>query len=101
VTLEPFDQPANGDIELRLVPEGSPSLPEDAAAGEVEISLESPDPPEPLEGDAVDLYALVEEHLALEIDPFPRRPNAVFDWTPEAREDSPFAALKALKPPNT
>jgi uncharacterized metal-binding protein YceD (DUF177 family) len=101
VTLEPFDQPANGDIELRLVPEGSPSLPEDAAAGEVEISLESPDPPEPLEGDAVDLYALVEEHLALEIDPFPRRPDAVFDWTPEAREDSPFAALKALKPPNT
>ena len=100
VTLEPFDQPADGEIELRLVPAGSPNLPDDPAAGEVEISLESPDPPEPLEGDAVDLYALVEEHLALEIDPFPRRPDAVFDWAPEDREDSPFAALKALKPPN-
>jgi len=98
VSLEPFDQAIAGEIELRLVPAGSPNLPEDAGAGEVEVSLDSPDPPEVLEGDAVDLEALLEEHLALEIDPFPRRPDAVFEWSPEDREESPFAALKALKP---
>lgn len=99
VTLEAFDQAEEGEIAVRLVPEGSPHLPVEPAAGEIEISLESPDPPEVLAGDGVDLYALVEEHLALEIDPFPRRPDAVFNWTPEDREDSPFAALRALKTP--
>lgn len=99
VSLEPFDQEVSGEIALRLVPEGSPSLPGDLDEGEVEISLDSPDPPEVLDDDGVDLDALVEEHLALEIDPFPRRPGAVFDWSPEAAEESPFAALKALKTP--
>ena len=100
VSLEPFDQDIAGEIDLRLVPEGSPNLPEDPAAGEVEISLESPDPPERLDGDAVDLEGLLEEHLALEIDPFPRKPGAVFDWSPADPEESPFSALKALKPPS-
>lgn len=98
VSLEPFDQPVSGEIDLRLVPQGSPNLPQDPAAGEVEVSLDTPDPPEPLEGDLIDLDALLEEHLALEIDPFPRRPDAVFQWSPETEETSPFAALKALRP---
>ena len=98
VSLEPFDQPVAGEIDLRLVPDGSPNLPQDPGSGEVEVSLDTPDPPEILVGDGVDLDALLEEHLALEVDPFPRRPDAVFDWSPEDREESPFAALKALKP---
>lgn len=101
VTLEPFDQAVAGEIDLRLAPEGSPNLPAEPDAAEVEISLDTPDPPEVLQGDGVDLDALLEEHLALEVDPFPRRPDAVFEWSPETREDSPFAALRALKPPTT
>ena len=38
----------------------------------------------------------VVEHLALELDPFPRKPGAVFVQPPEPTEISPFAALKAL-----
>ena len=38
------------------------------------------------------------EHLALELDPFPRKPGAVFVQPPEPTELSPFAALKSLKP---
>ncbi|WP_236627552.1 hypothetical protein [Caulobacter sp. B11] len=40
------------------------------------------------------------EHLALELDPFPRKPGAVFVAPPEPVELSPFAALKRLKPDN-
>ncbi len=100
VSLEPFTQPVSGEIDLRLAPEGSPNLPADpAAGGEIEVSLDTPDPPERLEGDAIDLMAILREHLALAIDPFPRRPDAVFEWSPETEDASPFAALRALRKP--
>lgn len=98
VTLEPFPQTLRGRVELRLAPPGSPNLPSEGA-GEVEIDLESPDPPEPLEGDQVDLEAILVEHLALAVDPFPRRPDAVFEWSPGLDETSPFSALRGLNFP--
>ena len=71
---------------------------------EVEIDPESEDPPEPLEGGALDLGELVSEELALALDPYPRKPGvAPVDLSfgaPEEEsdeEDSPFAALAALK----
>ena len=98
VSLEPFTQTVSGDIDLRLAPEGSPHLPADlTVGGEIEVSLDTPDPPEPLEGDTIDLMVIVGEHLALAIDPFPKRPDAVFEWSPETEDASPFAALRALK----
>lgn len=97
VSLEPFSQEVSGEIGLRLVPEGSPNLPVEPPAGDIEVSLDTPDPPERLEGDSVDLDALLTEHLALAIDPFPRRPDAVFEWAPDPAETSPFAALRSLK----
>lgn len=97
VSLEPFSQPVSGEIQVRLVPPGSPSLPVDEGDGEVEISLETPDPPEVLDGDVVDLGELLEEHLALAIDPFPRKPGVVFEWEAGPDPTSPFAALRTLK----
>jgi hypothetical protein len=41
----------------------------------------------------------VTEHLALEIDPFPRKPGVEFDYQPPEEETSPFAALKKLTEP--
>lgn len=99
VSLEVFTQSVVGDIDVRFAPIGSPHLPAEVEAGEIEVSLDTPDPPEALEGDLIDLNALLSEHLALAIDPFPRRPDAVFEWAPEAEVISPFAALSALKPP--
>ena len=52
----------------------------------------------PSGADVIDLGDYVVEHLALEIDPFPRRPGAVFEAPEPLPETSPFAALKALKP---
>lgn len=98
VSLDPFEQPLEGEIDLRAVPAGSPhaAAPE---GGELELDPDAPDAPDVLQGDAIDLAAVVAEHLALEIDPFPRKPGATFDYQPPAEETSPFAALKKLKEP--
>jgi uncharacterized metal-binding protein YceD (DUF177 family) len=98
LSLEPFEQELRGEIEVRAVPAGSPNAAAEAGH-ELELDLEAPDPPDALEGDAIDLAGYVVEHLALEIDPFPRKPGAEFDYSPPAEEESPFAVLKKLKPP--
>lgn len=98
VSLDAFEQPVAGEIEVRLVPAGSPNAPTESGH-EVELELDAPDPPDVLEGDAIDVSAYVVEHLALEIDPFPRKPGAEFDYQPSAQEESPFAVLKNLKTP--
>jgi uncharacterized metal-binding protein YceD (DUF177 family) len=64
---------------------------------EVEITLEDADPPDSIEGGAIDLGAYVVEYLALELDPFPRKPGAVFEPPPAEAEPSPFAVLAGLK----
>jgi uncharacterized metal-binding protein YceD (DUF177 family) len=97
LTLEPFEQQLKGDIEVRAVPADSPNAPTESGH-ELELDLEAPDPPDLLEGDAIDVAAYVVEHLALEIDPFPRKPGAEFDYSPPDKEESPFAVLKNLKP---
>jgi uncharacterized metal-binding protein YceD (DUF177 family) len=97
VSLDAFEQNLAGEIEVRAVPAGSPNAPTEAGH-ELELDMDAPDPPDVLEGDAVDLAAYVVEHLALEIDPFPRKPGAEFDYEPPEKEESPFAVLKDLKP---
>jgi uncharacterized metal-binding protein YceD (DUF177 family) len=98
VSLDNFEQPLDGEIEVRAVPPGSPhaAAPE---GHEVELDPDAPDPPDVLASDAVDVAAYVVEHLSLEIDPFPRKPGAEFEFTPPAAEESPFSVLKKLKDP--
>lgn len=97
VTLDPFETEIDGDFVVRAVPAGSPNAPADSEGGEVEMDLEAPDPPDVLSSDDIDLAGYLVEHLALEIDPFPRKPGAEFDYEPDAPEESPFAVLKRLK----
>jgi len=93
VTLEPLENTVVGDLHVRLLPTGSPNLPGEDA----EIDLEADDPPDAVDGDEIDIAAYVVEHLALEIDPFPRKPDAVFEPPQAEEETSPFAVLKRLK----
>ena len=97
VTLEAFETPLAGEFTVRAAPPGSAALPSPLRL--VEVDLDSEDPPDVLEGESVDLAAYVVEHLALEIDPYPRKPGATFEAPPEEREESPFAVLRRLKPP--
>jgi uncharacterized metal-binding protein YceD (DUF177 family) len=98
VSLEPFQQGLQGAFQVRVLPAGSQNAPTEPGR-EMELDLDAPDPPDVLDGDAIDLAAYVVEHLALEIDPFPRKPGAEFDYSPPAETDSPFAALSRLKDP--
>ena len=97
VTLDPFETQIDGDFVVRAVPAGSPNAPADSEGGEVEMDLEAPDPPDVLSSDDLDLAGYLVEHLALDIDPFPRKPGAEFDYEPDVQEESPFAVLKRLK----
>ncbi|OYX30232.1 MAG: hypothetical protein B7Y99_11965 [Caulobacterales bacterium 32-69-10] len=104
LTLEPFDDDLEGQFTVRAVPPSSlhataPQAPdEDAPIDlELEIDVEADDPPDVLEGETIDLGAYLVEHLALELEPFPRKPGAVFEPPIQAQPESPFAVLKRLK----
>jgi uncharacterized metal-binding protein YceD (DUF177 family) len=96
VTLEPLPAELRTEFAVRFVEAGeaAPAEPE----LEVVVTLEGDDPPDEIEGGVVDLGAYVVEHLALALDPFPRKPGAVFEAPEEAAEPSPFAVLARLKP---
>lgn len=97
VSLDRFEQPLETEFDLRVVPAGSPNTPSESGDGEIELDLDAPDPPDVLEGDVIDLAAIVTEQLSLAIDPFPRKPGATFEYTPDKAEESPFAVLRKLK----
>jgi hypothetical protein len=96
VSLDPFATALGGRFTVRVVPAGSPNAPA-VAEGEVVIDPEAEDPPDVVDGEAIDLGAYVVEHLALEIDPFPRRPGVEFEPPAEPAASSPFDVLRGLK----
>jgi hypothetical protein len=99
VTLDPIENDIDEEIDLIFAPpEQIPELSDlvdDAAESDVEI----PDPPEPIVNGVIDLGRLATDALFLGVDPYPRRPDAVFEPPLEAADPDahPFAALKALK----
>ncbi|SHL71959.1 YceD family protein [Roseibium suaedae] len=108
VTLEPFVQRLTDEIDRTFEPVSTrPRRPKDLNDdGEIEIDLEGIDPPDVMIDGVLDLGALICEQLALNIDPFPRKPGAEFDDVVEDAGDegetaeekpSPFAALAKLK----
>jgi hypothetical protein len=100
VTLDPIENDIDEAIDLIFAPpEQIPALADlvdDAATSDAEI----PDPPEPIVAGIIDLGRLATDALFLGVDPYPRKPDAVFDVPviEDDPEDHPFAALKALKP---
>jgi uncharacterized metal-binding protein YceD (DUF177 family) len=93
VTLEPLANEVNEDVDLVFLP--AAAVPADDQAGTREPS---PGEAEPLRGGSIDLGALATEFLILGLDPYPRKPGAIFQPPAEAEPDEgPFAALAALK----
>lgn len=98
VTLEPMDNELREEVDLTFAPPGASFAGAEEDGGEGADVID-PDAPEPLVGDAVDLGALAVEFLVLGIDPYPRKPGAIFE-APAAEHDPashPFSALAALK----
>ena len=94
VTLDPFDTDIQSPVEVTFAPE------EKAAALKAvsDRDPDAPDPPDPIENGRIDLGRLAAEFLALELDPYPRKPGAAFEWKDEDMSASPFAGLAHLRP---
>ena len=93
VTLEPIESEIDEAVDLIFTPDA-------AAVGEAAglQSAEAGDPPAPLRNGLADLGAVATEFLLLGIDPYPRKPGAVFDTAPAGDPSHrPFEALQALK----
>jgi hypothetical protein len=100
VTLEPLANEVEEDVDLSFTPpppvERKAGDDEDAEDGGArpERSWKKPDP---LIGGVVDLGAIATEFLMLGIDPYPRKPGAVFEPPQDVKSDpGPFAALAKL-----
>jgi len=100
VTLEPMTTDVRESIDLIFVPAEAEAEPELDQIPDV-IDPEAPDGPEPLVNGTADLGAVATEFLLLGIDPYPRKPDAVFDAPEGPGQDAganPFAVLAKLKP---
>lgn len=86
VSLAPMETELSEPVDLLFLPEAPAAAEEDA------------EEPEILHEGATDLGLLATEFLVLAIDPYPRKPGAVFAAPTEADTGAhPFAALAALK----
>ncbi|AAK23348.1 YceD family protein [Caulobacter vibrioides] len=94
-TADDFETPIDARFSLKVLPANSQNAPQEEF-GDLGADPDGDDPPDVLEGEMIDVSGYVVEHLALELDPFPRKPGAVFVQPPEPTEISPFSALKSL-----
>jgi hypothetical protein len=101
VSLDPIENDIDEAIDLIFAPPEQIRELAELVDETAESDTEIPDPPEPIANGVIDLGRLATDALFLGIDPYPRRPDAVFEPMIEAPdpEDHPFAALKALNPP--
>lgn len=103
VTLDPIENEIDEQIDLIFAPSGQiagQKIPHqsDLVDAPVAPDAETPDPPEAING-VIDLGRLATDVLFLAIDPYPRKPDAVFEpyVEPAEPDDHPFAALKAMQ----
>lgn len=108
VSLELFETETREPINVVFAPQSEAEEAYERAAAEIAAAPDKaaalanqPDPPDPIIDGKVDLGALTAEFFALGLDPYPRKPGAVFvEPAPEeaeAKAGSPFQALQDLK----
>jgi len=97
VTLEEFEAPVHEEVDVRFVAEDTRPRQEEVPGAEHEADLDAPDM---LQNGRVDLGALAAEHLALGLDPYPRKPELATEVPPEDEPKPathrPFAGLDKL-----
>jgi uncharacterized metal-binding protein YceD (DUF177 family) len=101
VTLDPIESEIDEEIDLLFAPEAEARRLADLIE-EGQDDQEPPevaDPPEAIVNGIIDLGRLATDALFLAIDPYPRKPGAVFEAEVIAPDpaDNPFAVLKALQ----
>ena len=101
VTLDPVDNRIDEAIDLVFAPPGQIPEMADLVDDDQLPGADTPDPLEPIERGIIDLGHVATDALFLALDPYPRRPDAVFQppVEPQDPDEHPFAALKALQTP--
>jgi len=103
-TLEPIDDHIKQSVTLHFLPPDM--IARDMAAtakAEIVVDVQNEDPPEPIENGKIDLGEALSEELAVSLDPYPKKPGAVFSGIKDAPAEvaeikpNPFAALEKLK----
>ncbi|HET6377100.1 MAG TPA: DUF177 domain-containing protein [Methylocella sp.] len=91
ITLEPFPADVTAEINVEFVTPGQGDAGTCGFAG-----MGEDDPPDPVVDGQIDIGALAAEFLVLNLDLYPRKPGAVFEWIDTGAEvtDSPFAILR-------
>jgi uncharacterized metal-binding protein YceD (DUF177 family) len=99
VTLDPIENDIDEEVDLTFAPPEQIPVLSDLVDDAAESDEEIPDPPEPIVNGVIDLGRLATDALFLAIDPYPRKPDAVFEplVVADDPEDHPFAALKTLQ----
>lgn len=96
VTLEPVDNEVEEAVDLVFASASAGGSASPTSASNA--TLDSPEPPEAMSDGTVDLGVVATEFLLLGIDPYPRKPGAVFEPPPGSdTRESPFAALAGLR----
>ncbi|HIC29242.1 MAG TPA: DUF177 domain-containing protein [Rhodospirillales bacterium] len=101
VTLEPIETRIEASIErlydttLLTLGDGE-KINDDKDIG-ADIDAENDDPPEPLMEGQIDIGEAISEQLALEINPFPRKPGISFvDFSSETEDGNGAGIVKAV-----
>jgi uncharacterized metal-binding protein YceD (DUF177 family) len=98
VTLDPVDNEIEETIDLTFVPQQAPQSEGDGEAEKPEPRDVKWDDPETLIDGTLNLGALATEFLILGLDPYPRKPGAMFQPPQDDKPDpGPFAGLAKLK----
>lgn len=95
VTLDPIATHLDVPIDCEFWPEEQLAPP----GAEVVIDPAMAEPPEPITGGKLEIGRAAYEVLAVNIDPYPSKPGAKFDWESEHSPERPgaFADLARLK----
>lgn len=99
VTLDPVENEVDEPINLIFAPASQIRELADSIDDSRDPDEPVPDPPEPIVKGFIDIGRLATDALFLGLDPYPRKPDAVFEPPPVGidPEEHPFAALKALQ----
>lgn len=98
VTLEPVRQEVREEVDVTLVPAEDGSTRKEKT--EMETGIDAAEDRDVYRNGRIDLGALVVEHLALGLDPYPKSPGTEFPghFEPVSNtESSPFSVLAGLK----
>jgi hypothetical protein len=98
ITLEPVESEIDEAFNVRFVPAASAGTVDVGDADASGSAGDADESPEAMVDGTADVGAVATEFLLLGIDPYPRKPGAVFDRPSEGTVgDGPFAALAKLR----